>query len=319
MAITAKEMVAYAESFCGYVSVNKSNIFNQWYWGYDAKYDWCMAFIQYIFSHKDMTLPSKIAHVGIPWSGYATKNKGAMDTGDLVVFDWEQDNCRDHIGIFKEWVVEGKTFNAVEGNTAQNGIYTYVKVRTRNLKDVHGYWRPSYAEAEKEEVPTTLFNAIVSDGPLNIRAGHGTNYAVVGSLNNGEEIGVSEIFNAWYRLNDNKGWVWGPYTTKVGDYTLTEFIKEVQGCLHVTQDGIAGKITLGATPTVSRKYNSRHSVVKPIQKRLNELGFKAGEVDGIAGFKFDQAVKAFQRANGCEADGEITRSCKTWKKLLGME
>ena len=33
---------------------------------------------------------------------------------------------------------------------------------------------------------------------------------------------------------------------------------------------------------------------------------------------FDAAIKAYQKANGCVADGEITARKNTWKKLLGM-
>ena len=49
------------------------------------------------------------------------------------------------------------------------------------------------------------------------------------------------------------------------------------------------------------------------------LGYMSvGKIDGIAGVKFTQAVKEFQKANGCEVDGEITARGKTWRKLLGL-
>lgn len=53
-----------------------------------------------------------------------------------------------------------------------------------------------------------------------------------------------------------------------------------------------------------------------MQRYLNALGFDCGKADGIAGQSFDKAVKAFQKARGCTADGEITAKGKTWKKLL---
>ena len=101
-------------------------------------------------------------------------------------------------------------------------------------------------------------------------------------------------------------------------YTLKEFIKEVQAATGAAVDGIAGPETLSKTVTVSATKNRNHAVVKPIQKRLNALGFDCVTVDGIAGSKFTAAVKAFQKANSCEQDGEITAKCKTWKCLLGM-
>ena len=101
-------------------------------------------------------------------------------------------------------------------------------------------------------------------------------------------------------------------------YSHKQFIKDVQSAIGAKVDGIAGKETLSKTVTVSNTKNNRHAVVKPIQKYLNVLGFSCGAVDGIAGTKFDDAVKAYQKANGCVVDGEITAQKTTWKKLLGM-
>lgn len=47
------------------------------------------------------------------------------------------------------------------------------------------------------------------------------------------------------------------------------------------------------------------SLVKEIQKKLNEEGFSVGTVDGIFGSKTVQAVKNFQKANGLTADGIV--------------
>lgn len=99
-------------------------------------------------------------------------------------------------------------------------------------------------------------------------------------------------------------------------YTLKDFIKEVQAATGANVDGIAGKETLSKTVTVSATINRRHAVVKPLQKRLNALGFNCGIVDGIAGAKFTAAVIAYQKAKNCITDGEITAMHKTWQHLL---
>ena len=101
-------------------------------------------------------------------------------------------------------------------------------------------------------------------------------------------------------------------------YSKTQFIKDVQSAIGAKVDGIAGKETLSKTVTVSKSKNNKHAVVKAIQKYLNANGYNCGTVDGVAGSKFDTAVKAFQKANGCVADGEITAQKMTWKKLLGL-
>lgn len=102
------------------------------------------------------------------------------------------------------------------------------------------------------------------------------------------------------------------------DNAKTTFIKGVQKACGAKVDGIAGKETLSKTVTVSAKTNRKHAVVKPLQTYLNALGFNCGAVDGVAGSKFTNAVKAYQKANGCVVDGIITAGNKTWKKLLGL-
>lgn len=103
-------------------------------------------------------------------------------------------------------------------------------------------------------------------------------------------------------------------------YSYIQFVKDVQVAEGQTGkwiDGIAGNRTLELTPTISRYKNDRNACVKPVQKYLYYLGYKdVGRADGIAGVKFDTAVKQFQRDNGCVVDGELTSKKKTWKKLL---
>lgn len=102
-------------------------------------------------------------------------------------------------------------------------------------------------------------------------------------------------------------------------YNLEQFIKDVQGATDSQVDGIAGQETIGNTVTVSASVNRTHPVVAFVQKRLYALGYsQVGTADGIAGPKFDLAVRAFQKDNDCVADGEITAKNKTWRKLLGM-
>ena len=101
-------------------------------------------------------------------------------------------------------------------------------------------------------------------------------------------------------------------------YTYNQFVKEVQAAIGAKVDGIPGNETLSKTVTVSKNANRTHAVVKPIQRYLNSLGYNCGSVDGIAEAKFDSAVKVYQKANGCVADGIITARNKTWKKLLKL-
>lgn len=104
----------------------------------------------------------------------------------------------------------------------------------------------------------------------------------------------------------------------VAGYSRAQFIKDVQVSVGARADGIAGPETLSKTVTVSRSKNNRHAVVKPLQRYLSAQGYPAGTADGVAGVKFDAAVKAYQKAHGCIADGEVTAKKNTWKSLLGL-
>lgn len=102
-------------------------------------------------------------------------------------------------------------------------------------------------------------------------------------------------------------------------YSKEAFIRDVQKAFGATVDGIAGPETLNSTITLSAILNRKHEVIRAVQRRLAALGYTSvGKVDGIAGAKFTQAVKEFQKDNGCIVDGEITARGKTWKKLLGI-
>ena len=103
-------------------------------------------------------------------------------------------------------------------------------------------------------------------------------------------------------------------------YTQEQFIREVQAAIGAKVDGKAGPETISKTVTLSASKNNRHAAVKPVQKWLYELGYtEVGKADGIAGRKFTEAVKHFQKDHGRSVDGEITAKQITWRKLLGME
>lgn len=108
-------------------------------------------------------------------------------------------------------------------------------------------------------------------------------------------------------------------TVSTATYSRTTFIRDIQKAFGATVDGIAGPETLNSTITLSAILNRKHESIRAVQRRLAALGYTSvGKIDGIAGVKFTQAVKEFQKANGCEVDGEITARGKTWKKLLGL-
>lgn len=111
------------------------------------------------------------------------------------------------------------------------------------------------------------------------------------------------------------------YRSTFGGMDLQKkFVLAVQKAIGAAVDGIPGPETLSKTPTVSATKNSTHPVVKIVQEYLISLDYTVvGEADGIAGPKFEAAVREYQADHDCWADGEITAKNKTWRKLLGME
>ena len=108
-------------------------------------------------------------------------------------------------------------------------------------------------------------------------------------------------------------------TISTSTYSKEVFIRDVQKAFGITVDGLAGPETINSTITLSAVLNRKHEVIRAVQRRLAALGYTSvGKIDGIAGVKFTQAVKEFQKENGCIVDGEITARGKTWKKLLGI-
>lgn len=51
--------------------------------------------------------------------------------------------------------------------------------------------------------------------------------------------------------------------------------------------------------------DSSKQTIKLIQKRLQELGFYSGSIDGIFNTTTEEAVKAFQEEEGLSADGVV--------------
>ncbi|WP_322180889.1 spore cortex-lytic enzyme [Neglectibacter caecimuris] len=64
----------------------------------------------------------------------------------------------------------------------------------------------------------------------------------------------------------------------------------------------------GGRAAALSKYGSRGGEVTQIQERLQELGYDPGMADGIFGSRTQQAVIAFQRDQGLDADGIVGKN-----------
>lgn len=107
---------------------------------------------------------------------------------------------------------------------------------------------------------------------------------------------------------------WGYYSGTVdgiyGSKTVAA-VKKFQTANGLVVDGIAGTktlaamgITIGLTVSASTvKAGSSYTDIKTVQRRLKDLGYYGGSVDGVYGSGTTAAVKNFQSANALVADG----------------
>lgn len=113
------------------------------------------------------------------------------------------------------------------------------------------------------------------------------------------------------------GWMSGTADGKYGGATQAA-VKAFQKKMGLWADGIAGPDTLEKLYSSSAKSSStpassvgetleegmKGDAVRSLQKRLKELGYLSGSVDGSFGSATKTAVIAFQRNNGLTADGK---------------
>lgn len=113
------------------------------------------------------------------------------------------------------------------------------------------------------------------------------------------------------------GWLSGTADGQYGGATQAA-VKAFQTKMGLWADGIAGPDTLEKLYSSSAKSSSTPassigetleegmsgSAVRALQKRLKELGYLSGSVDGDFGSATKTAVVAFQRNNGLTADGK---------------
>lgn len=182
-------------------------------------------------------------------------------------------------------------------------LVKYTGLKGRGVK------RENFTVVYQNSIPAVLVEGGFMDGK--------TDYPVITS-DVGQTAYAKAVAEALIEFLDLKKVVTTAPSTK-HTYSMKEFVEDIQRTMGAKVDGIAGPETLSKTITLSAILNRKHPLVYYVQRRLLALGYtEVGKVDGIAGGRFTEAVKHFQKDNGCTADGEITARYMTWKKLLGL-
>lgn len=100
--------------------------YNRWFFAKDTGAAWCCTFIMWCFNEAGIPFPKADwlrGYASVPNLKKARKSEITKhpQRGDLVLYEFNGKPEPDHIGIFSHWIIEGKTFYCVEGNTSKKG------------------------------------------------------------------------------------------------------------------------------------------------------------------------------------------------------
>ena len=123
-----------------------------------------------------------------------------------------------------------------------------------------------------------------------------------------------ELVELVQRMLHEKGYACGSADGIFGTKTKNA-VEKYQKAKGLSVDGIVGDNTYAKLfADCLLKNGSRGELVKALQTRLNEQGYKAGTADGIFERNTEQAVKALQIVAGITVDGKVGKN--TWTALL---
>lgn len=121
-----------------------SNKYNTWFYGYDVgdqKLDWCVVFVQWVFSkaYTMHVVAQGVKTAFVPYVISTAKRLKKFRTdakevrpGDLIVFDFNGNGQGDHIGIVEK--VCASYVQTIEGNVSK-----CVARKNRTYKNIMGY------------------------------------------------------------------------------------------------------------------------------------------------------------------------------------
>ncbi len=330
--------------------LNKAGYYN----GNKNGYAWCDCFVDWCFLQlcegnaklaEDMICQTGDYGAGCGYSMRYYKAQGRFSTtpqpGDQIFFGTVSSVA--HTGIV--YKVDSARVYTIEGNTSStagvvaNGGGVFKKSYARNYSRIVGYGHPKYSNAGSIVVPpaeVTLTKGssgkTVETLQTNLKTLGFYKDTVDGNFGSVTLVAVKNFQRSAKITVDGQV---GPQTqeaiknalnakaledkTAEGGYSLDQFIREVQAAIGTEVDGIAGSVTLSKTKTLSTIINSRHALVRLVQKRLHSLDYYKDTIDGVYGSVTKAAVKAFQKDNQCTPDGVITARNKTWEALLKVD
>lgn len=255
--------------------------YNTEYYGKEVRgsgYAWCATFVWWVFKHagcpelffggKKSAFCPTIADYYIAKKQTVGKSKGKP--GDIVLFDWNQNNSSDHIGIIESKNSNG-TYTCIEGNTSVGNNSNGGKVmrRTRYISQISWICRPKYTESSTITPAASTANKLAVDGE----------WGQTTTLKTQKVLGTTQDGVVSGQLKSDKPYLQGCLTSswKFVKYSRSgsAMVKAIQKIVGITIDGKMGKKTVMA-----------------MQAFLKKKKYSVGSIDGYMGPK---TIKAWQK------------------------
>ena len=160
----------------------------------------------------------------------------------------------------------------VEGSTVYCSIDNFREYA--NYKGFFAYKHSGNVQENTSIVTTSTYTRYVKvNTSLNVRAGAGTNYNIVGSLHNGDKVTVYETNENWSRIDTNK-WVCSDYLVSTySTPTISNTVdqtRKTKACYLYSKNNLTGtKYTYKANTTVTILENVSSNIDKV---RVNVTG-----------------------------------------------
>lgn len=215
-------------------------------WGYA----WCAAFVSWCqfqagipaeIDCSEISCPRMINEILLPQNLYVTRDSGYIPlTGDLIYFKSASSNAvSSHVGLVIG-VRDGYVYT-VEGNGGD-----CVARHKYAIDDSYivGYGVLKYEQ--KGNVDYSSFTLeddinpgeyIVTADSLNVRAGAGTSFSILGTLSKGDKVEVLKFNENWGKIDfgGREGWISISYIRSAANVIYTVYYKVGEGSFTLTQ------------------------------------------------------------------------------------
>lgn len=202
--MTGKQIIDKAKTYIGFGPTTFTKAY-----GVPHSTAWCCIFVWYIFKQCNASNlffnGGKTAYCpdAMAWcrANLQRVSPAQAAEGDIVFFDWNNNNSPDHIGF----IIRGglTSCQTIEGNTNGNKV----AIRQRANSTIIGIFRPKY---DDDGLISINREYQVSVKSTEIRRGADNKYAVVGLLRNGAKIHTTKMTKdgKWvFKPDGTAGWV----------------------------------------------------------------------------------------------------------------